>query len=127
MSETVRVTLPDTIHQQYEAQAKLRNQPAEWLMAERLRLFAGVNSEKPITIDDTNRQKLEKLFGRNISSPEELVKLIEQAISVRIDDMTIPMTPQLLARLHSRALGVPFEKLLPSLIKRQLEEYVGLR
>jgi len=127
-TETIRVTLPQETIEQYEAQAKARgNHPAEWLMSERLRLFAAANSQKPIVVDDTSRQKIEKIAGRNISSVEELVTLIENAVSVRVDDMEIPMTPQLLSRLNSRCIGMEFEKFLPPLIKRLLEEYAGLR
>lgn len=127
-TETIRVTLPEETFRQYEEQAKARGgHPVEWLMSERLRLFANTNSQKPITIDDEMRRKIEKIIGKNISTPEELLTILEQAISVRIDDMVIPMTPQLLTRLNSRAIGVPFETFLPNLIKRMLEEYVGLR
>lgn len=127
-TETIRITLPSDIVRKYETQAKARgDQPPEWIMGERLRQFAATNSQKPIVLDDASRQKIEKLVGKNISNSDELVAIIESAVSVRVDGMEVPMTPQLLSRLNSRCIGVPFDKFLPPLIKRMLEEYCGLR
>lgn len=127
-TETIRVTLPAETVEQYTMQAKSRGDfPPEWLMAERLRLFAGTNSQKPLVIDDASRQQIEKMFNKNINSAVELVRLIEQAVSVRVDDMGVSFSPQLLSRLNSRCIGMDFDKFLPQLIKRLLEEYVGLR
>lgn len=127
-TETIRVSLPSDIVRKYEDQASARGgQPAEWLMSERLRQFASVNSQKPITIDDVTRRKIESLVGRNISTADELVAVVESAVSVRLDDMEIPMSLQLLARLRTRCIGIEFNKFLPPLIKRLLEEFTGLR
>ncbi len=127
-TETIRVSLPSETVKTYEEQAKARgDHPVEWLMAERLRLFAGTTSQKPLTIDDDTRRKIERIFGKNISTPEELLKLLERATEVDVDGIHIALAPNLLARLKSRCIGVDFEKFLPDLIRRHLEEYVGLR
>lgn len=83
--------------------------------------------QKSIVIDSASRQRIEKALGRNLSSAEDLVRRIEQAMQVRVDNIEIPLTPYLLDRLKSRAIRVDWEKFVPMTVKRLLEEYVGLR
>lgn len=125
MTDMIRLTLPERIIRDYEAQGN--GKPAEWVMAERLRNCVGVTSEKPLIIDDENRRAIERMLQRNLSTPEELVQHLRNALAVRAGGVEAPLTPRLLSRLQSRAIGVDFDKFLPDLIVKLLEQYAGLR
>jgi hypothetical protein len=83
--------------------------------------------EKSILIDGESRRKLETLFGKNLNSAADLIRNVEHALEFEIDSTPIALTPYLLDRLKTRAIGMSFDRFLPWIIKRQLEEYVGLR
>jgi len=84
-------------------------------------------AEKSIVIDGESRRALEKLFGKNLNTAEDLVRNVEHALEFEIDSTPIALTPYLLDRLKTRAIGMSFNRFLPWIIKCQLEEFVGLR
>lgn len=124
-NDTIRLTLPEKVIKEYEEQGK--GKPAEWVMAERLRNCVTLNSEKPIILIDTERREIERLLSRNLSTGAELVQHVKNALSVRAEGQMIPLPPRLLSRLQSRSIGVDFDKFLPDLIVKLLEQYAGLR
>ena len=127
-SETVRLTVPSDILAIYEQQAKARGgHPVEWIMNERLRNFAHTNSEKPIVLDDESRRMLERLLAKNFSNADAIVSAVTHALSVRVDSIEIPLSPQLLAKLQSRCLGMDWKAFVTQTITRSLEEFTGLR
>ena len=82
---------------------------------------------KPLVLTDAHRQQLERALGRNLDTPNALVVAVEHALSLRIDNIAVPLSPHLLDRLRQRALSTPFDRFLPMTIKRLLEEFAGLR
>ncbi len=86
---------------------------------------AGV--EKSILIDGETRRRLETLFGKNLNSAKDLLHNVEHVLEFEIEGVTLTLTPYLMDRLKTRAIGMSFDTFLPWIIKRQLEEYVGLR
>jgi len=83
--------------------------------------------DKPIILDDTQRQILSGLAGRNLSTGKELVSFVTKISVLRLDECEVPVSAYLLDRLKSRCIGVEFNQFLSDLIKRLLEQHVGIR
>lgn len=86
-----------------------------------------ISPDKNIVITAEDRQRIERALGKNISSSKELADLVVHAMETTIEDVAIKLSPNLIDRLKTRCLGMPFNEFLPWLIKRELEEYAGLR
>ena len=123
MQVSVKLTLPDEVVAAYES----AKQPLDKVLAERLTACVDFTSKKPLYITDYQRQKLDRLFGRNFSNTDELLRAIEKALSVRIEGIPINLNPVLLARLRSRCFGKTFEKFLEEQTVQGLEEFAGMR
>lgn len=123
----LRIPVSEGEFQVLSAQAKASNMEVEEFISRRLPQIQKTNSEKPIVITDTERQRIEKLVGKNISTGEELIQVVAHALAVTLDGITVELTPFLLDRLKTRSLGMPFEKFIPMIVKRLLEEHAGIR
>src|SRR5262245_20401043 len=125
---TVRVTIPPEILDKYEGQVRSRTgMTVEDILAERLIQHVSAQNEKPIVLDDDSRRRIEQLVKRNLTTPQELVREVERALTVSIADLQIPLPPRLLDRLKSRSIRVGFPEFLSQLIVRCLEEQAGMR
>ena len=119
----VKLHLPEDVLAKYEESG-----PLDKVLAEKLRKTVDFNAEKPLYINDHLRRRLERLFGRNFDSPEDLVKLMERYVTARIGDVDIQLSPILLQRLKTRCFSnKPFEQFLTDQVITGLEEYVGMR
>ena len=100
----------------------------EILMAEILEhVPVQTRQAKPITLDDNQRQQLEKILNRNLNNADDLIRHVGNSLRVKVEDTEIPLSPYLLDRLKSRAINLDFNTFLRQTIKRLLEEYAGLR
>ena len=124
---SVRLSLPDTLVDKMESLAKSKNISLEDFLAHKLFKYQDDNSAKPIVLNDEERQQIERTVGRNVSSSTELVAAITKAMSVQAGGVDIGLTPFLLDRLHSRCIGMDFDKFMQLTVKRALEEFAGLR
>lgn len=130
---TSRLALSSDTYAIYAAQAAQKsereksNQSPEDLMSARLTQFASIDCSKPIILSDVDRQMLEQLLGRNFDDAATLTDSLHHALSISIDGLVITLPPRLLDRLRSRSLGMDFDKFLSMLVKRSLEEFVGMR
>lgn len=127
VATNVRVPLNDDVLNKYEAQAKAQNKTLEQVLVQTLVRFQDVVSTKPIILSDAARQHLDKLLGRNLSTGDELVSAVQRGLTVRLDELSIPITPYLLDRLRSRCIGMEFDAFMKLILVRMLEEYVGVR
>jgi hypothetical protein len=123
----LRIELPADTVTKYERQAKTREKPLESVLSAQLRRFEDVDSTKPLILTDIARQHLDKLLARNLHTPDELVLVIQRALSVRLNGVEITLTPYLLDRLKSRCIGMEFDKFVQMIVTRLLEEYAGVR
>lgn len=123
----IRVALPESIVDIYDRQSQKRGRDLEAEIADRLRTFAGVASEKPIILNDDDRRAIETLLKRNMNTSIELVKELERALTVTVGGLDITLSPMLLAKLQSRCIGEDFSTFLKREITRRLEEFVGMR
>jgi len=123
----LRIPVAADVHDELERQAEELKKPIEYLIAERLPQLAQSHSIKPIIIDDEARRRIERVLGRNLSEPDELIRILERALTLQVGDTPVELTPYLLERLRSRCFGMPFDKFVAFTVRRALEEYCGLR
>lgn len=127
MATLIRIALSEDILQQLDEQATKANLTVEEFIARKLPQIQQSNSEKPILLTDDERRRLEALVGRNISTGEELLKVVAKALSVSMDGLTLELKPFLLDRLKSRCIGMAFPEFMKRTITRCLEEFAGIR
>jgi len=127
MSIQCRIQLPDAVFDRYDAEAARRGIPVEELFAQRLAHCQDHTAEKPLYFNDSERQTLERYLGRNVLNVSDTLVQIRNAMSVRVHKVIVPLETQLLAKLKSRAIRVPFEEFLQTQVVQSLERYVGLR
>lgn len=125
----LRLTLPTELLNKYEAQALQSGQQLEDVIIVRLTEHQDQSSYtgRALSLSPEQRQELERALGKSIRTSSELVHSIRAALSVRINELTVQLTPELLRRLQTRCVRVPFAKFLPEVIVRQLEHFAGLR
>jgi len=127
-SVATRLELPEDLLDKYEALAQSDGVSLDQAVATHLRKVAsGAGSKKPIVLTDADRQALEGLLGKNFSSASELVDAITMSVTVSIGGLAVSLSPKLLARLETRAIGVPFSDYLAATVVRLLEQEVGMR
>jgi|WetSurMetagenome_2_1015567.scaffolds.fasta_scaffold04523_4 hypothetical protein len=119
---SIKLDLPDEVVKQYELRGSL-----EKVLSDQLTKCVNYTSTKPLYLTDIQRRRLDRLFGKNLKDPEELVHMMERYVTARIGDVDIQLSPALLTRLKTRCFGKPFEQFLAERATIGLEEYCGLR
>jgi hypothetical protein len=127
METLLRIPVSESDFQSLTELAVKYNIPVEEFIARRLPQIQKSNSEKPIVLTDAERQRIEQLVGKNISTGEELIKVVEHALTVSMNGLSMTLTPYLLDRLKSRCIGMEFPAFMDRTIKRALEQFAGLR
>jgi len=129
MSERTRIsiTLPQDLIDKYHSIADRHEKTVEQVIETQLYRYQDHESIKPIVLNDVQRQHIERLLGRNITTADELVMVLQRALDVRVDNVDVTLTPYLLDRMKSRCIGMEWDKFLPFTIKRLVEEFVGVR
>jgi len=123
----VRLDVPEHLLDTYTAQADSMKVPVEALMADRLQRYSSFDAQKPIYFDDVERQELERLIGKNVSSATEVLRILERNASLSVGTARVTLKPNLLARLKSRCFVPDFETWLSTLVVQELERFAGLR
>src|SRR5215471_5453183 len=127
MRTRIQITLPQELLDIYHSIADRQEKSVEQMIEIQLYRYQDHESVKPIILSDISRRHLESLLGKNISTGDELVSILQRALTMRMDDIDVPLTLYLLDRLKSRCIGMEWEKFLPFTIKRLVEEFVGVR
>ena len=128
----VRLRLTPELAAAYELQATDLGTSLEDLLEARLSQAVHMRDSKPLYFADLDRQELEALLGKNVTSPVEVLRLLRTALSVRVSarpdiSVRVDLKPHLLTRLRSRCFGKPFDEFLKLTITEALERYAGLR
>jgi hypothetical protein len=85
-------------------------------------------SQSLLSFDRESLIELEKLFGRNFHTPDELINSIKILKSVAVAGIEVDIPAVVWSRLQSRGKNFPeFDKWLGDVIVRLLEGYVQLR
>ena len=127
MSVLVRLNVAEPLLDTYSTQADSMKVPVESLMASRLERYSTFDASKPIYFDDTERQELERLLGKNVTSAREVLRILERNSSLSVGSARVTLKPNLLARLKSRCFVADFETWLSTLVVQELERFAGLR
>lgn len=126
---TVKITLriPENLLAQYEARATLQKRSVEDLLVERLKQCAGHNDSQPIYLTDAERNALNLIASKQITSASDLLTWARSITSLHVAGVDVPLGEQLIKRLDSRRFGKTWKELMLALVPRKLEEEVGLR
>jgi hypothetical protein len=120
--------LDDATLENYERQAEQRGIELDALFQERLTATVAQTSIKPIYIDDTTRQRLEQILGRNLYRAADLVAAVEKLSLLKLENAKVHFEPELLERLRSRHFSdLPFDAWLARQVHEWAEQFVGLR
>lgn len=125
-SVMLRLSLPDQVLQQYQAEAHDLEIPLEDLLASRLSECVTYNATKPIYFNDMQRQRLEKLLDRNVSSAGQVLGLVEKLTTVKLNGIAINLRPPVVERLRTRHFAGEFGEWLAKQVNEWAERYVGL-
>ena len=127
----VRVPLDTDLVEAYEKQAEAQRVPLEDMLAIRLEQTVEQHDTRPIHFNDAERQELDFLLGKNVSSAREIIERVRRALSIAIKEGNtrtfLTLKPNLVTRLKSRCFEPDFEKFLHRLIREGLEREAGLR
>ncbi len=113
--------LPSDVYHEYVKQSP--DGDMEDVMSSRLAACVGYDADKPLYFSDAERQELEHLLGRNLSSASEALAAVKRALTVKLDGVEVPLQPALLTRLKTRCFGKTFPEFLKERIVRGLEEF----
>lgn len=104
----------------YERLARVEKKTLDKVLSERLTDCSSHNAQKGLWFGDPERQRLEVALGHNVSSPEEVIDLVERAMKVKVSGVDIPLGLPLAERLHSRCWPYPFDQWLRELVQAHL-------
>lgn len=123
--ESVKVTIkvPEHVMDTYRRLAEVERKDLSVVMSERLTDCVEHNAVKGLWFGDEQRREIEHVLGANVSSAAEVTRLVERALLVKVGPCEVPLLPDLLARLQSRAVGVAFDDFLKEIVVRLLSQY----
>jgi hypothetical protein len=128
---TLRVSLPTTIADHYQAIADMFGKALEDVISERLTTTADYYDDdpgRPLHFNQAERQDLEKILGKNVFSTRDALVMVRNAVSLRIgNNLKITLRPELLQKLKSRCLGMEWDAFISQTVVQELERFVGLR
>lgn len=121
-----KLTLPLETYTLYESQAREKKQPLDAVFSERLNACVGHVSTKGIYVSDTDRAAIEALTGKNVSSASDLIGALRYALRIKVAGGDVTLKPEVVERLKSRCFERDFPRWLADLVKKNLEQFVGL-
>lgn len=126
----VRISIPESTHVQYEAQAKLVKQSVEKVLSDRLRTCVSHTSGRGLYFTDEQRSHLERITGGHIIANAEMaLQKIQVVVQLKVADVTIELSERVLARATARAKAE--RKTLAEYVTKEviqgLERSTGLR
>ncbi len=123
----LRIPLAEPVLERYQIEAQSYGVSLEQLLGNRLTECVTHNATKPLYFDDAMRRELETVLGKNLDKPATVVALLKKALSVKINGVSVTLTPDVVERLRTRHHVGDFGTWLAELINQELQRYVGLR
>jgi hypothetical protein len=122
-----RLDLPPAVIEEYERQATAHGVTLDELLSSRLAETVDFTSLKPLYISDEKRRELEAVLGRNLNSPDELIKEVRRASTIRIDNVRVTLPQVVRSRLSSRHMDrtISYDEHVSRIVRKLLQEYVG--
>ena len=124
---TLRIPVSEAQYHTLDEQATRHNKRVEEIVSALILHFGSLDSTKPIVLTDADRQHLERLLARNLTTATELVSAIQRALTCDIGGLTIELKPRTLSRLETRKGHMNLQDYLQMMVPRLLDEHVGLR
>jgi len=121
------LTIPADVYDAYEKFARDTRKSMDQVFSERLTACVNHRSLKPIHLTDTDRQRLEKAVGQNLSTPQDVIEAVESALRLTLSGISVPLRVELADRLHSRCFEKDFGAWVAERAIEKLEEYTGIR
>lgn len=121
------LTLPSEVYDAYERLSRDTRKPLDQVFSERLTACVGHRAQKPIHLNDTERQRLEKAVGENLASPADVINAVERALRLTLGGIEVPLKTDLVDRLRSRCFEQDFGAWVAQIAIEKLEEYTGIR
>lgn len=123
-----RIALPSDVAELYDQQAAAQNVPVEELISRRARESVRHTSSKPLYISDEQRIELESVLGRNFHRPKDLLEAVRRMAEVRVENVKVLLTPEVLERLKSRHFSdLPFDAWLSQQVREWAERAAEMR
>lgn len=128
----IRLDLPEDLIDLYTSQADSQGMTLDEILIKRLTDFSGQTALKPLYFDDSDRQYLESLIGKNVSTPNDALNSIKSALSISLTSfgnatVRVSLKPHLLSRLKARCFKQPFPEFLMRTVQQELERFCGMR
>ena len=124
---TREVTLAVEAYDVYAERAIKAGRAVEDEMERTLSRCRSHNATQGIYLNDDDRNTLSQLSGTAVRTPEDVVKLVSELVTIRVHGVDVPLHHQLLKRLDSRRYGSTLDELVRRVVIESLEQYVGLR
>jgi len=126
----LQLSIPSSVIEQYELQARAIGVSLEKVCADRLRTSVTHTSGRGLYFTDTERSELERITGgHSVGDATTALQRIKTTVSLKVGDITVELTGRILARCASRATSV--RKTLEQFVRKEvtegLERVCGLR
>lgn len=117
----VTLTIPDEVFEKYKAMGG----GAEVMMVEQLVKYQGVSPrQRGLMFTHKQRQDLEGLLNTHIESPEQLMKPIREALSVKVQGVEVTLDAATIGRIKQEATWTPtmtFDELFKMKIRQGVD------
>jgi len=124
---SLKLELADEVLTEYERQAD-GHKPLDQLLVDRLAESVHHTSKRPLYLSDEQRAEIEKLLGRNLYRPKDLVDAVKRLGLVRVENVQVHFEPVLMERLKSRHFSdLPFDAWLTQQVIQWAEQFAGMR
>lgn len=124
---TRTINLPTEVHDVYDERAIKAGRAVEDEIEKTLSRCRFHNSNTPVYLNDDDRNELSLLAGTSIRTPEDVLKLVSELVSIKVAGVSVPLHSQLLKRLESRRFGSSMQELISRVVVEELERFTGLR
>lgn len=126
---TVKFTLsiPEHLYDSYAERAAKHGRTAEDEIALRLKSCLLHVDTTPIYFNDAQRNELSQIAGRLLKTADDVIGWSRRLASLKVDNVSIPLSDNLLQRLHSRTFGTDWPVYINHKVNELLEQEVGLR
>ena len=125
--QRVPLTLTTELYDAYEAKGRLHHHSAEEEMLTRLTTCRDHTSPTALYIDDTTRQALEAVAGRQLKSARDLVAWVRSLATLSVAGASVPFGEQLMKRIDGRRFGQPLPEFVSRTTVDLWEQFVGMR
>ena len=124
---TREITVPVEVYDVYAERSIKAGRAVDDEMERTLSRCRWHNSNSPIYLNDDDRNTLSQLSGTAVRTPEDVVKLVGDLVTIRVHGVDVPLHHQLLKRMDSRRYGSTLDDLVRRVVVESLEQFVGLR